>query len=383
MLLPKLLDRQSDLLPGATAEICVAVGERAGHPIAPDPRIRHGAVERIDLDLHGGTANVASCEVLMPVPEMIDRDAPDRIDLARAAVRRDGQQDTKRSIGAHITRGAVTAAESVLLEDLTGRRAERSVSEARVDLKEPPLQRFVQERQSPDGLPRRVMRGREGARTPQQLGIARQLVNELGVHDPEHPLDDSTEPRLGRRTLQLAHLEVTQSRLEIERIELSTLVNDQAVGDAVEAGDSVEENFRERNPTGVVERERHPKRQARPRIDHQRHPGTTDEPGQRGPRHQLDVELRVIDMSELEDAIGNSRKPIDPESKRPLDLIAGAGALAGVDQRRSVKGLQFTANSLAARRRNVDLIAESDEPVDRSENAAGPSIFGKTPNDMG
>ena len=147
MLLPKLLDRQSDLLPGAPVEIRAAIGERAGHPAAPDPGIRHGAVERIDLDEHNGTADIATCEVRMPVPETIDIDASDRINLACAAVRRDGQQDTKRRIGAHVTHGALAAAESILLENLTGRHAERTVQEIRVDLEEPLFQRFIQERQ--------------------------------------------------------------------------------------------------------------------------------------------------------------------------------------------------------------------------------------------
>ena len=43
-------------------------------------------------------------------------------------------------------------------------------------------------------------------------------------------------------------------------------------------------------------------------------------------------------MGKLEDAIGNRRKSIGAESERPLELIAGAGALAVADQLRSLAG---------------------------------------------
>ena len=107
----------------------------------------------------------------------------------------------------------------------------------------------------------------------------------------------------------------------------------------MEAGDSVEEDLRERDPAGIVERESEAERQARPRIDHEGHPRAPYETGERGPRHQLDVELRVIDVGKLEDTVGIRRKPIGTESQRPLQLIAGAGALAGADQLRSCHGL--------------------------------------------
>ena len=175
---------------------------------------------------------------------------------------------------------------------------------------------------------------------------------------------------------------MAESRLEISRVEPGTLVDAQAVGNTVETGNRIEKDFSQGNPAGSIERERHPERHTGTRIDHERQPGPADEIGQRGPGHQLDVELRVIDMSELEDPVGNGRKPIGSESERALELICGTGAITCADQLRSVVRFQLTANGLAARRHDVDLVAQSLEPAEGMENVAGVSIFGRAPNDI-
>ena len=90
----------------------------------------------------------------------------------------------------------------------------------------------------------------------------------------------------------------------------------------------------------------------------------------------------MINVSQLEHAVGNWRKPIGPEREGPLELVAGTGALALADELRFVEGCQLTAKSLAARRVDIDLFAESNEPVVGGLNPTGFPIAGEVLNDI-
>jgi hypothetical protein len=145
------------------------------------------------------------------------------------------------------------------------------------------------------------------AHVTRDLGVAEQIVHELGIGCAKNALHQRAEPSLGGRTGLLGAFVARQQGLEIRAAELRPPIHHQALRQPVVPADALPQDHHAAAITGLLEVDVDGQYAARERIDHQRHPRPTKRmPASR--IRQFDVQLCVVKVADFKRPVSVPRR---------------------------------------------------------------------------
>src|SRR2546427_7387834 len=140
-----------------------------------------------------------------------------------------------------------------------------------------------------------------------ELRIASQIMNELGVGRAEEPFTDGPKSGLAWWPSLLRALEAREQRVEIQAFELLAAIDDEALRKAAVAADALPQDHHAGTVAGRIKRQKERQEPAGAGIGHEGIPGTPQVLA-RTRAHQFDVELRMIDVTNVPRTVAVPRR---------------------------------------------------------------------------
>src|SRR5271157_210437 len=310
----------------ATAKDRVVLGA-AADPVVSNIGIRDSNVVGVVADRNESLLNSRVAESIRPVVEGIDLDALAGRDQGCPLLRRWQCHQAELVVIRNRSMGTKPAPGHAVGKTIAGRLAECGMHGRVIQLVGPLAKAFIESAKRPHSMVLGIHRGGDGADFFGDLGVARQVVDQLRVGSAKDALTDRAEASLGGRPGLFGAFIAREQCFEVHALEFLAAIHYENLWKTTVAVHTFSENHHARAVARRIEGQHDCEQAARKGVGQEREPGATEVTCcARTP--QFNVEFGVIDVANVKGTIAVPGRSEFEFPVRRLEFVSGPASLS-------------------------------------------------------